>query len=369
MTTKRRPKGSGSIKKLPNGKYKVIVTIPCSITGKQTRTSRTVNTEREAISMQASLTTGIDTGTVVAITKDTFETFTRNVWLKAKAKTVRETTYRVLEQRLSAHLMPYFGKMKMQKITTATINSFVDKMIEEAHLRTTTINQYCGTLSGIFEYAMRTGIVPKNPVKWVDKVSRESEEVHVYSQEEIKRLLESAKEHSDLMYCFCLLASTSGARLGELLALTWSDIDTKKISITKTLIYGSDKKLRTGSPKTTGSRRKVSVDPKVLKVLKDTLKVKGSTQVFAGPDGSFLHPATLGSRFAKIAKDAGIAKARVHAFRHTHATQLISDGYDLKTVSKRLGHANPMLTIRLYAHWVPERDEDAAMAISSWVLM
>ena len=366
MATKRRPKGSGSIKKLPNGKYKVIVTVPCSITGKQTRVSRTAENERAAQRLQASLTSGVDNGSVVAITKDTFETFTKSVWLKAKAKTVRETSYRVLEQRLETHLIPYFGKMKMQKITITTINSFVDELISKASLKTSTINQYCGTLSGIFEYAMRTGVVPKNPVKWVDKVSWESEEVHVYSQEELKRILEAAKGHSAALHCFCLLAATSGARLGELLALTWADIEETKISITKTLICGKDKQLRTGPPKTAGSKRKVSVDPKVLKVLKDTLDTS-TKQVFPGASGQFLHPATIGSRVTALAKSLGIEKPRIHAFRHTHATQLLSQNYDLKTVSKRLGHANPMLTIRLYAHWVPEKDVDAALAIGAWV--
>lgn len=87
--------------------------------------------------------------------------------------------------------------------------------------------------------------------------------------------------------------------------------------------------------------------------------------VFPGDDGGLRSPRAFSAYWADRAEDFGVSDVTLHALRHTHASQLIAAGIDVVTISKRLGHANPTVTLRIYAHLFRKRDDKAAAAINA----
>ncbi len=90
--------------------------------------------------------------------------------------------------------------------------------------------------------------------------------------------------------------------------------------------------------------------------------------MFCTRDGKPLSPSNVGRAYRKLLKDAGIEGVRFHDLRHTHATTLIADGENFKTVSARLGHNDVRTTLNLYVHASPEKDREAAKKMGSWLL-
>ena len=126
-------------------------------------------------------------------------------------------------------------------------------------------------------------------------------------------------------------------------------------------------------PKSHRSRRLVSLPPSAVALLSG-LKVKqrqerealglvwrDSDYVFSKFDGAPYHPNTVSKAFSKIIKKSGLPKVRLHDLRHTHATIMIKQGADPKTISERLGHSSVVITLDTYAHVLPGMQEAAAL--------
>ena len=86
-----------------------------------------------------------------------------------------------------------------------------------------------------------------------------------------------------------------------------------------------------------------------------------SDYVFSNFDGTPYHPNTVSKAFSKIIKKADLPKVRLHDLRHTHATIMLKQGADPKTISERLGHSSVVITLDTYAHVLPGMQEAAAL--------
>jgi integrase len=174
-----------------------------------------------------------------------------------------------------------------------------------------------------------------------------------------------------------MLAASSGARRGELLALRWSDIDLDRgaLSIERCIVRVGDSLLEQGT-KTHQSRR-ISLDSGTITSLQlhyqqatERARLAGSTIssksfVFSHTvDGSTpWHPDSTSRAFRRICEQAGVTSVRLHDLRHYVATRLLTAGVDVRTVAGRLGHRNPSTTLNVYSHFVPETDKEAADAL------
>lgn len=173
----------------------------------------------------------------------------------------------------------------------------------------------------------------------------------------------------------------TGMRLGELLALKWGavDLDRKAISVREALEKTKAAGIRFKDPKTRAGRREITLPDVVLDVLRaqrrDALelrmalglgKLPDDALVFPAADGAPRAPQSLSKAWKRAAEDH-IATRGVtfHALRHTHASQLIEAGVDIVTISRRLGHASPNVTLAIYAHLFRQRDDKAADAINA----
>ena len=156
--------------------------------------------------------------------------------------------------------------------------------------------------------------------------------------------------HFGIVLCFY-----TGLRIGELLALTWNDIDfdRKTMSINKSVFYTKiNGKYETviDTPKTKHSIRVIPLPKQILDKLKEIKKSSTSKYVFTTRDNKMVNVRTYQRTFERILKKLNINVKNFHALRHTFATRAIEMGMDVKTVSEILGHNSPVITLNRYSH-------------------
>jgi integrase len=164
-------------------------------------------------------------------------------------------------------------------------------------------------------------------------------------------------------------------RIGEVLALRWGriDLDRKVLEVREAIEEAKAHGIRLKTPKTKAGRRDISMPDVLVDVLRNLRKSRLELQMalglgklsddallFAEPDGGL--PSQ--KYYSKAWSDLGIG-VPFHGLRHTHASQLIDSGVDIVTISKRLGHAKPDITLRIYAHLFRKDDSKAAAAINA----
>lgn len=154
-------------------------------------------------------------------------------------------------------------------------------------------------------------------------------------------------------------AYNTGIRIGELCALRWEniDIENKVLSVNKTLIriqntntlIASKTKVIISAPKSKCSIRKIPLPDCIIPLLK-AFAQKGDTFFLTGETERFVEPRTMQNRFKKYVSACNITDANFHALRHTFATRCIELGFEIKSLSEILGHANVNITLNRYVH-------------------
>ena len=173
-----------------------------------------------------------------------------------------------------------------------------------------------------------------------------------------------------------------GMRRGEVLALRWSnvDLDKKVIQVREALEKTDAHGIRFKSPKSNAGRRDITLPDILVEVLQEHRKAQlefrmklgagklyDTTLLFADLNDAPLSPNALSAAWSDFAQRIGMPGVTFHALRHTHASQLIDAGVDIVTISKRLGHAKPDITLRVYSHLFRKDDSKAAAAINAAV--
>jgi len=173
-------------------------------------------------------------------------------------------------------------------------------------------------------------------------------------------------------YPFIALATATGCRRGELLALQWSDINftTGELLVSKSLEQ-TKAGLRVKTTKS-GKPRKIVVPATVLPVLADHQDEQAEDKrmygpdyedhglVFCQPSGAYYSPDRLGARVKELMVKVGLTGISLHSLRHTNATELLHNGVPLAEVSRRLGHADQNITLAIYSHAMPADSRAAA---------
>jgi integrase len=188
-------------------------------------------------------------------------------------------------------------------------------------------------------------------------------------------VLGGLEEHA--LYPIVALALATGMRRGELLALRWDDLnlDEATVSVERSL-EETKAGLRFKTPKTKHGRRVISLPPSTVDVLRAhrrrqlELRValgqgrqEPTALVFSNLEGGPLSPNNLSREWRRVAAARELPRVKFHALRHTHASALIASGLDVLTISRRLGHASPVVTLAIYEHLFRDTDREAASAI------
>ena len=187
---------------------------------------------------------------------------------------------------------------------------------------------------------------------------------------------------SERLHVPALVALFTGMRLSEVLALRWKRVDLDKavIQVREALEPTKAHGIRFKAPKSKAGRRDITLPDILVDALRDYRKsqlelrmklgagrLPDDALLFGDIDGNPVPPHANSAAWSDFAasKQVGMPDVTFHALRHTHASQLIDAGVDIVTISKRLGHAKPDITLRIYAHLFRKDDGKAAAAINA----
>jgi integrase len=181
----------------------------------------------------------------------------------------------------------------------------------------------------------------------------------VLSRGEQKRLEENIYANPDLCNCGILLCLYTGLRIGELCALKWENISLpdKVIHVTKTMQRTQKltdrEKIRTEviitEPKSACSNRKIPIPKNIVRVL-TPLQASPDAFFLSGRSDRYVEPRTMQNRFRHVLSQSNIDVMNFHVLRHTFATRCVELGFDIKSLSEILGHANVNITLNRYVH-------------------
>ena len=300
------------------------------------------------------------------------------------------------------HLIPALGRLRLRDLRPAHIQAayaaFGRRDGRGAALSAKTIREHHAVLREALNQAIRWQLMGRNPALAVSPPRPERRDMRVLSPEDAQRLLEAAAQTR--YYPIFYLALATGARLGELLALRWPDVDVDRgtMQITRTARFFSQRAARDlqamrpdrpgeggepasgvlfGQPKTSYSRRPVALSTETVRVLREHRRGQLSERMHAGPTyrdqdlvfadalGRPVYGSTVRRTFYSAVRGAGLEHLRIHDLRHTAATLMLRAGINPKVVSERLGHAKVSITLDLYSHVLPDMQREAAATMDA----
>ena len=251
----------------------------------------------------------------------------------------------------------YFKKVKIKAITRLFYQEFINQYGKD-HAKKT-VSRLHSHVKACIKSAIADGIITRDFTHGIQISCNDSLEYHVeyLSIAELKQLIKVISDDlsSDNIPAYMILiAIYTGARFGEIIGLTWDDIDfdAKTIRINKTWDYHNDQGFM--PTKTPQSVRTIRVNSTLLAWLKQR-GVKDSGRIFDIKMTPFFNE-KVNSELKRYLKLAGLNKRdfHFHSLRHSHVAYLLSQGVDLYAISKRLGHANMSITSSVYAYFIDE---------------
>ena len=305
------------------------------------------------------------------------------------------------------HLCRVLGSMKLRDISPTVAEEAIRKLRNEKRGRKggrvsgTTAHAYYQLLNQIMKTAANMDLITRNPCDRIKPPKNDTKEKKAMTAEQVQRLhrlldeqeaaqlaelagkenrmealgkrdaRESVRGMSGLSKLTAVrLGMVTGMRVGEILALRWCDLDNgyTRLKVNRAITASGSIK----EPKTKGSRRAICLDADTAGHLREWRAAQKGALLSLGLDavrdtpvccsdvGGYLNMANFETWFRKWRMNNGYEEFTFHQLRHTHATQLLGAGMDVKTVSARLGHASAATTLNVYSHAIPSKDEEAA---------
>ena len=293
-------------------------------------------------------------------------------WLESKHR-LRPYTLLNYRSTLDRVLIPRFDGVKIGAITTDQIAGLI-RDLERQGLAPATITDYLKPLSGTLQYALRRRLITVNPCQLLTRDDRprqrEPKPDHIWSDDEIEALLAAAQRLAakpEARYDYTPLlriALFTGLRLGELLGLTWADIDldAAELHVRKQWTRLSEY----APPKTGAAVRRLPLAPDLGKYLREQKIASRFSQdhhpVFASKTGQPLaHRNATRRGFQAVAAEAGIQGVSFHSMRHAFASRMISRGISSTILCKLMGHESSAITERRYIHLFDRQRSDEAV--------
>lgn len=267
---------------------------------------------------------------------------------------VARSTYLSYRVSLNKYWLPRFGLLCMQDITFETLFEVWDSLSWQT--RKTAKNNLI-PLHGVFDYAYQRNLIAANPAARirVRKIARAR--IEPFRPEEKEAILRRLQAHHEaIAYVFFLANFETGARTGELLALTWADYDGKGFTINKTMT-----RRRLKYTTKTGYDRYTFATRRLRAVLAEPHDRPAGDNIFLNTKGGpMLDADWLNIRWRAALKTAGIHYRRAYNCRHTYATLGLMAGLDAPLLAQQLGHSLEIFH-RSYARWIPRAQDEAAI--------
>ena len=321
-------------------------------------------------------------------------------WLPTVKPTVKIRTYDYYTKFCRNYIVPKLGAVKVKELTVVQLQEFLNLLaiengVKGKPLAPSTVNGIRRTLINMLSFAQDSKVITDNPAKKTKPLKSEEKEIIALSADQLRKLINIAgtKEYiytgckqlydeDDGMkylrwctYYLLILAIATGMRQGEVFGLSWANINFENsMLIVKQNLQYSSEGMNIDSPKTKGSKRKIKVDDATVAKLREWKRYQqeyaesigdlfpnNENLVFTNSFGKPLSASNFRRGYwRKLSLAAELPEdCTFHCLRHSHATNLLRNGVDIRTVSHRLGHAS-MQTTMIYLDLLPDSQELAA---------
>ena len=283
----------------------------------------------------------------------TFEAFSRD-YLKYVETNLSAGRYRSVESTIRANLVPFFGTRYLKDITPRLVEDF--KAEQAKTLKPSSVNAYLKVLKAMFTLAVKWGNVRENSLKGGGLLKVDTVEPPHLSAEESNRLLDACREDRNL-YTFTAIGLNTGMRVGEIVNLTWADVDLRR-GIVKVRPKAKAEGVKAWRVKT-GDLRDIPVNDVLADVLARHPRHISSPYVLHHLDGTPYTEGVMWWMLRRAGTRAGLSiRAHPHLLRHTFGTHLAANGVDVVAIQRLMGHTDVKMTMR-YLHAAPDRMKGA----------
>lgn len=303
-------------------------------------------------------------------------------------------SYTTFVYKYNKYIYPLIGEMKVSDITTVTINSLLatsKNLNPNKPLSAKSVKGIYSLINSIFKRAIKCNIITHNPCVNADKIKFEKPLPRIFKTEDIALLLSSLNLifHTDyLIYAIINILLHTGLRRGELLGLTWNDINfvERTISVTHQLTYNKGKVMFSSKLKSNSSYRVIPISDELIDILirlrkiyyknrqalgnkyiKNSFNGKNYDFVFVHEDGELIHPLWPWKQLKKLLNTLALnPDLTLHDFRHTFASNYIKNSNgDICNLTYLLGHSSTSFTLDKYCHYIEQNRRDSILVSSS----
>lgn len=348
--------------------------------GKPNRKTFYGSTAAEAAQKLAEYERQVENGLNVDAKSLTFKQWLE-IWLKEyKFQSVSPGTYDNYEDVIKSRIAPALGRYQLLKLRPEHLQAFINGLKKEngEPLAVTTVKRIKLVMSGALDQAVKNGLITRNPAEAISlPKNNKNKKVGAFTPTEQAALLEQVKDHR--LYALFVTALGTGMRIGEIIALRWSNIDFTLNELTvSAAMYRSRNRTPTGeatgsssnkvgTPKTQAGNRTI---PLTLEVKQALIKHRdeqtaerfkagsawiNNNLVFCTTLGGYLDYSSVKRIFNNKRDKAGISKLNFHSLRHTFATNAITAGVDYYYLSRIMGHASISITLDTYTDYMPDK--------------
>jgi integrase len=340
--------------------------------GRQTRYVTLRGTRAEAQKQAAKILANVATGLHVDPSSESVSQFVER-WLRDwGAANLSSLTYEGYAHMLRKHLCGRVGSVPIQKLRAADLQAIYATMAQDGLADRTRLHLH-RIVHVMLKHAAQWGVISRNVADMMDAPRVRAHEIETLSPDQVQTALEALRGQP--LYPIAAVALATGLRRGESLALRYQDIDLDGgvLRVEQALEETQRGGLVFKAPKTRHGRRAVTLPPSTITLLRDHWKAQQeqrlalglgraepSSLVFPDWDGLPRSPRAVTQQWRKAMAKAGLT-VTFHSLRHTHASTLIAAGLDVLTISRRLGHGSPAITLGVYGHLFKPDDRAAAI--------
>lgn len=335
MPRRRGKRGHGGLTQRPNGKWQAQYSVTDG--GKRVRKSETFALKTDAEWWLAQVRRG-DAPDLTLTVEEYLER-----WLASRRK-IRASTLALYRSHVQTHIIPALGTVPVAELHHRQVERFVADL--DGRLRPSTIRGVLGTLRSALAAGVRRRELPDNAAMGVEAPAPDAEPVHALTPDEARALIEAVRGTWLEQLARFLLGS--GVRIGEALALNQGDVKPGFVSVRRA--------------KTVPRAVPISADAQAALAEAIRLAPRNGPKepVFYGPkSGDRLTRAVATHALPRVLQKAGLRRLTPHGLRHGAATLMLAAGTPMRVIAEQLGHANPAMTARVYAHVVPDAQRRA----------
>lgn len=278
-------------------------------------------------------------------------------WLRLKRSKVKDSTYEKYHRVMENHIKSRLGGSVVASLNSLTVEQFAYDLMHEERLSAKTVKDILTVLHSVLLYVEKQSpcfhgieiVYPK----------AEKKEMRVLTRDEQERFMDYLLKDTDNCKFGTLFALLTGLRIGEVCALRWCDISLEyKVVYVKSTMQriknfdeadGTKTKIITSDPKSFSSARVIPLSPFAFELCKRFYGNRNA-YVLTGDTSRYIEPRTLQYKMQHYVNECGLDGVHFHTLRHSFATRCVEVGFEIKSLSEVLGHANPQITLERYVH-------------------